>query len=86
MFAAEAEIFRRETELDWLLVAPPAELYPYGEVTGEYRVGEDTLLVDDPTNHAYKEVSTLSMEDLAFFVAEEIEKHRYTRALVTLAY
>lgn len=86
VFAAEAEIFRRERDLDWLLVAPPAELYPYGEVTGKYRVGTDTLLVTGPANRAYKEVSALSMEDLACFVAEEIERHEYCRELVTLAY
>jgi putative NADH-flavin reductase len=85
VFAAEAAIFRNEQDLDWLLVAPPAELYPYGEVTGQYRVGKDTLLVSDPANPAFKEVSVLSMEDLAFFVAEEIERQRYSRELITLA-
>ncbi len=85
VFAAEAEIFRSEASLDWLLIAPPAELYPYGEVTGSYRVGEDALIVSDPASHAYKDVSRLSMEDLASFVAEEIERPRYSRTLVTLA-
>lgn len=86
VFSAQADLFRQERDLDWLLVAPPAELFPYGEVTRRYRVGEDVLLVTDPDNDAFKEVSTLSMEELAAFVVDEVERPRHSRALVTLAY
>ena len=82
---AEA-LFRQEKELDWLLISPPAELVPYGKVSMKYRVAEDRLIVTDPDNHAYKETSVLSMEDLAFFIADEVEKHEYTRMHITLAY
>ncbi|MGC3980447.1 MAG: NAD(P)H-binding protein [Steroidobacteraceae bacterium] len=86
VFAKEAALFRNELDLDWLLVAPPAELYPYGEVTRQYRVSKEMLLVSDPANTAYKDVSTLSMEDFAAFIADEIEQPSHHRELVTLAY
>jgi uncharacterized protein len=86
VFEKEVEIFRNETQLDWLLVSPPAELFPYGEVTGKYRIGKTTLLVNDITNPATKETSRLSMEDLAYFIAEEINQHKYSREQITLAY
>ena len=86
VFAMEANVFRSETELNWLLVAPPAELYPYGEVTGRYRIGENTLIVTDPANHVFLETSKISMEDLTGFIADEIENQRYRHTIVTLAY
>jgi len=86
VYPAQAAMFRAEAELDWLLVAPPAELYPYGDVTRRYRVAEDVLVVTDPANPNFKETSVLSMEDLAAFIVEEVEHPSYHRQLVSLAY
>lgn len=86
VFEKEAGMFQKEDELDWLLVTPPAELFPYGEVTKKYRVGKQTLLVTDSSNPCFKETSRLSMEDLAYFIAEEIDERRYNREQITLAY
>jgi putative NADH-flavin reductase len=86
LYVQQAEMLRAEQDLDWLLVAPPAELFPYGEVTRTYRTGEDVLLVSDPDNPSYHEVSALSMEDLATFVADEVVHPRHHRTLVTVAY
>jgi putative NADH-flavin reductase len=86
VYPAQASLFRAETELDWLLVAPPAELYPYGDATRRYRVAADILVVTDPANPNFKETSVLSMEDLAAFIVDEVEQPAYHRQLVTLAY
>lgn len=86
VYPAQASLFRAETELDWLLVAPPAELYPYGEITRNYRVGQDVLVVTDPAHPNFKQTSVLSMEDLAAFIVDEVEEPAYHRRLVTLAY
>ncbi len=86
IYPAQVSLFRAETELDWLLVAPPAELYPYGDVTRSYRVAENVLVVTDTVNPDFKETSVLSMEDLAAFIVDEVEHPAYHRQLVTLAY
>lgn len=86
VYAQERDLFFAETELDWLLVAPPAEVIPYGEVTGRYRVGTDTLLVTDPEDPNFKRTSRLTMEDLASFAAQETWEPVRHRQLVTLAY
>lgn len=85
-FADMTESFRNERELDWLLVAPPVELFPYGEVRGGYIVAEDTLVVAGNSNLAFAETSRLSMEELAHFIADEIENQQYSGKLITLAY
>jgi uncharacterized protein len=86
VYPAQVALFRAETELNWLLVAPPAELYPYGEVTRRYRVAVDVLVVTDPASPHFKQTSVLSMEDLAAFVTDQVEHPSYHRQLVTLAY
>lgn len=86
IYAAQADIFRRHDEIDWLLISPPAELFPYGRVTGEYRIAENVLVTNDPDSSAFKEVSRLSMEDFSSFVADEIERPQHHRALITAAY
>ena len=67
-------------------MAPPAEVIPYGEVTGRYRVGTDTLLVTDPEDPNFKRTSRLTMEDLASFAAQETWEPVRHHQLVTLAY
>lgn len=86
VFAVQAAQYQAVDDLDWLVVAPPAELFPYGQATGEYRVATDTLVVTDPANPHYKEVSVLSMEDLAHFTAGQLTNPTMSRVIATLAY
>ncbi len=80
------DIFFQEGELDWLLVAPAADLIPYGAVTNAYTVQENTLVVTDPNNPNFLETSRLTMEDLAHFIAGEVHTPTWHRKLVALGY
>ena len=65
--------------VDWIYVAPPAELGP-GQRRGGYRVGSDELLVDAQGR------SAISMEDLAAVILDEAEHPTRSRACLTAAY
>jgi putative NADH-flavin reductase len=86
VFAAQVSLLRRTDDLDWLAVAPAADLYPYGEVTRSWRTAVDTLVVTDPDSTAYPEVSRLSTEDLAAYVVEETVRPTRMRELVGVGY
>lgn len=86
VFTAQASMYRGTGDVDWLLVAPPAELFPYGQVTGAYRTGVDQLIVTNASNPHFKEVSTLSMEDLADFTSRELTNPTMSHVLATAAY
>jgi uncharacterized protein len=60
-------VLRGEAELDWTYLSPSAEFDP-GLRTGKFRLGHDQLLVD--TNGK----SSVSMEDFAIAVVDELEK------------
>jgi putative NADH-flavin reductase len=66
------------TDVDWTYVSPAAVLAP-GERTGEYRKGEDRLLVDDEGN------SAISMEDFAVALLDEAESAEHVRRRFTVA-
>jgi uncharacterized protein len=66
------------TDVDWTYVSPAALLEP-GERTGEYRTGEDRLLVDDEGN------SAISMEDFAVALVDEAESAEHVRRRFTVA-
>ena len=59
-------------------MSPAAVLEP-GERTGEYRTGEDRLLVDDEGN------SAISMEDFAVALLDEAESADHVRRRFTVA-
>ena len=86
VYDEEERVFREEHTLDWLLIAPAAETFPYGEKTGQFRVREDVLVVTDPDNNNFKETSKISMEDVAYFAADEIEHPESSQTLVSIAY
>lgn len=69
----------RTADLDWTYVSPAAFLEP-GERTGKYRTGTDRLLTDE------KGESRISMEDLAIAFLDEVEKPRFLRRRMTVAY
>jgi putative NADH-flavin reductase len=64
---------------DWTDVSPSAEIHP-GTRTGKYRVGRDTLLVDESGK------SHISMEDFAAAILDEIENPQFRRARFTVGY
>ena len=70
---------RKETELDWSFLSPAAVLQP-GERKGAFRIGADDLLTngDQP--------GSISVQDLAVAIVDELEKPRHIRRRFTVAY
>jgi len=73
------DVLRGETELDWTFLSPPA-LFGPGPRTGKFRVGGDALLV------AADGASSISMEDYAIALVDELEKPRHSRRRFTVGY
>ena len=82
----EGELFlnvlSKENDIDWVYFAPPANLGNMGKGirTGKYRLGTDTLLVDE------KGDSFISVEDYAVAMIDELEQEAHHKALFTAAY
>ena len=82
----EGELFlnvlSKENDIDWVYFAPPANLGNMGKGirTGKYRLGTDTLLVDE------KGDSFISVEDYAVAMIDELEQEVHHKALFTAAY
>jgi putative NADH-flavin reductase len=72
-------ILRGETQLDWTFVSPSALFVP-GERTGRFRIGGDQLLADEKGN------STVSYEDYAIAMVDELEKPAHPRRRFTVGY
>jgi putative NADH-flavin reductase len=68
-----------ERELDWTYLSPSIFFSP-GERTGSFRVGQDQLLT------AADGKSSISMEDYAIAMADEIEHPRHSRRRFTVGY
>ena len=82
----EGELFlnvlSKENDIDWVYFAPPANLGNMGKGirTGKYRLGTDTLLVDE------KGDSFISVEDYAVAMIDELEQEAHHKTLFTAAY
>ncbi|MBP2404408.1 NAD(P)-dependent oxidoreductase [Streptomyces syringium] len=76
---AQLAACRAETEVDWAYLSPAAVLEP-GVRTGTYRLGGDELVVDAEGN------SSISMEDLAVVLLDEVERPRHVRVRFTAGY
>ena len=82
------ERLRQETELAWTFLAPSAMAFSNDPVfgsgkperTGTFRLGEDELLVTE------KGVSTISYEDYAIALVDELEQPKYIRRRFTVGY
>ncbi|MCE7030605.1 NAD(P)-dependent oxidoreductase [Jiella avicenniae] len=72
------DLLRAEPELDWTFLSPSAAFVP-GERTGRFRLGGDELLVGD-------EGSSISFEDFAVALADEIEAPAHRRQRFTVGY
>ena len=70
---------KADRELDWTYLSPSVFFAP-GERTGKFRVGKDQLLT------AADGKSSISMEDYAIALADEIEHPQYSRQRFTVGY
>jgi putative NADH-flavin reductase len=73
------KLFRGEMELEWTY-ASPAALFAPGERRGKFKLGGDQLVVDA------KGESRISVEDFAYAVVYQLEKHGKIRQRFTAAY
>ncbi|KZL15476.1 NmrA-like family protein [Pseudovibrio axinellae] len=76
---AQFEICSRSSDADWTYASPSALLRP-GVRRGEFRVGTDTLLVDETGN------SEISMEDFAVALVAEAQNAQFKRSSFTVGY
>jgi len=72
------DALRGSDDLDWTFLSPSAMFVP-GERTGEFRLGIDQLLVND-------EGSSISFEDYAIALVDELEKPAHIRQRFTVGY
>ena len=69
---------RGETELDWTFLSPSALIGP-GTRTGTFRLGTDQLLATEAG-------SSISYEDYAVALVDELEKPAHSRKRFTVGY
>jgi uncharacterized protein len=72
------ELLRQERDLDWTFVSPSA-LFGPGERTGTFRLGTDQLLANEKG-------SSISYEDFAVALADELEHPKHSRTRFTVGY
>jgi uncharacterized protein len=72
------DLLRKESLVDWTFLSPSAMFVP-GERTGKFRLGRDQLLTNDKG-------SSISFEDYAIALADEIEKPEHSRQRFTVGY
>lgn len=72
------DFLRGVDDLDWTFLSPSAEFVP-GERTGKFRLGQDQLL----THHGG---SSISFEDYAVAMVDELETPRHVRQRFTVGY
>lgn len=72
-------LLKEEKDLDWVFLAPSAILAP-GERTGSYRTGKDHLLFNS------EGISTISLEDYAVAMIDEMEKPQHHQERFAVGY
>lgn len=85
-YKAEAEaggvfldLLQAEKELNWTFLSPSA-LFVAGQRTGQFRLGTDQLLTADDGK------SSISFEDFAVALADEVERPAHIRRRFTVGY
>lgn len=73
------DILTREKELDWVFFSPAGNIAP-GERTGKFRLGKDDMIVDSEGK------STISVEDYAVAMIDELETPKHHRERFTIGY
>lgn len=76
--AAFLDKLRGATDLEWTFLSPSAMFVP-GERTGQFRLGDDQLLSNEAG-------SSISFEDYAVALVDELETPRHVRARFTVGY
>lgn len=71
-------LLRQEKELDWTFLSPSA-LFVEGPRTGTFRLGKDQLLTNEKG-------SSISFEDYAIALVDEVEKPAHSRQRFTVGY
>ena len=73
---------KNEAELDWTALSPAIEFHPgvLHQRTGKYRTGTDNPVFDD------KGKSTISAEDLAVAILDELEQRKFIKQRFAVAY
>jgi uncharacterized protein len=69
----------RKADLNWTYFSPAMMIQP-GERTGKFRLGLDSLISDDKGN------SSISAEDYAIALVDEVEQGRHTKQRFTIGY
>ena len=72
-------LLRHEHSLNWTMLSPSAVIAP-GKRTGRFRLGDDGLLVDAQGQ------STISLEDYAVAMVDELEQPAHSRRRFTVGY
>ncbi|RKR12466.1 hypothetical protein CLV91_2597 [Maribacter vaceletii] len=72
-------VYQKESELNWTNVSPSAYIFE-GERTNKFRVGDDYLLVNE------KGESSISMEDFAVGILNEVENYDFPKQRFTIGY
>lgn len=73
------EIFRTEKDLDWTFFSPAIIIEP-GPYTGKFRIGKDSPLFDEKGN------STISFDDYASALMDELESPHFIKQRFTIGY
>jgi putative NADH-flavin reductase len=76
---AALDYYRTVRDVAWTYVSPPGSILP-GPRTGEFRLGDDALIVNDEGK------SHISMEDYAVAIVDEAEKPRHVGRRFTVGY
>ena len=72
-------LIRQEQTLDWTFLSPPILLTP-GTRTGQYRLGSEAPLMNGEAP------GSISVQDLAVAIVDEIEQPRHLKQRFTVAY
>jgi uncharacterized protein len=76
--SAFLDLLRQQPTLNWRYLSPSA-MFVAGERTGKFRLGRDQLLANDKG-------SSISFEDYAIALADEIEQPAHSRQRFTVGY
>lgn len=89
------ELYLSEQELDWVEIAPAAKCLPDKQVR-EYAVAVDQLCTldpqvaaletPDPDHYPFADTSFISTQDFGCAVVDEIERKRYSRQRICVAW
>lgn len=72
------DLLRKVSDIDWTFLSPSA-LFVEGPRTGKFRLGKDQLLTTDKG-------SSISFDDYAIAVVDELEKPTHSRMRFTVGY